>query len=183
MPASITKPTIDRVQARVRPLVAAASLVRDSTNPQTCVIDVQRRHWAREPDGSLEIETSSGPSLASIHVPLRSSHVKHELNATQIAILRWIAEGNLGADATNGQRLTARALSTRRLVKVKGRGPRWHAELTDPGHHYLTHDGYPPGHFGPNRSRLRRPRRPRTHLRLVAVERPKRPSRRKSSST
>jgi len=83
-----------------------------------------------------------------MHVPLRSSHVKHEFNATQIAMLRWIAEGNPGADATNGQRLTARALSTLRLVKVKGR-PCWHAELTQPWHHYLTHDEYPPGHFGP----------------------------------
>jgi len=34
-------------------------------------------------------------------------------------------------------------------VKIKGRGPEWHAELTDAGRHFVDHGEYPPGHFGP----------------------------------
>jgi hypothetical protein len=64
-------------------------------------------------------------------------------------MLRWIAEGQSAGLATNPQRLTARALCTRRLVTIRGRGPRWHAELTAAGRHYLEHGEYPPGHFGP----------------------------------
>lgn len=62
-------------------------------------------------------------------------------------MLRWIAEGPPDGEATNPQRLIARALATRRLVKIRGRGPQWHAELTDAGRHYLDHGEYPSGHF------------------------------------
>jgi hypothetical protein len=65
-----------------------------------------------------------------------------------MTMLRWIAEGHVDGEATNPQRLTARALATRRLVSIKGRGPRWHADLTDAGRHYLEHGEYPVGHFG-----------------------------------
>jgi hypothetical protein len=67
------------------------------------------------------------------------------LNGTQMAMLWWIAEGHPEGEATNPQRLTARALCTRRLVKIKCRGPRWRAELTDAGRHYLKPGEYPPG--------------------------------------
>lgn len=80
---------------------------------------------------------------------LRSGAVKARLNETQIAVLRWLADGQPGGAATNPQRLTARALSSRRLVKINGRGPQWHAELTDAGRHFVDHGEYPPGHFGP----------------------------------
>lgn len=63
-------------------------------------------------------------------------------------MLNWLAGEPGDGAATNPQRLTARALETRRLVQVKGRGPRWHATLTDAGRHYLEHGEYPPGHFG-----------------------------------
>lgn len=73
------------------------------------------------------------------------------LNEFQLDVLRWIAKDPPDGEATNPQRLSARALSARQLVKIKGRGPRWHAELTDAGQHYLEHGTYPPGHFAPER--------------------------------
>lgn len=72
-------------------------------------------------------------------------------------MLRWIADGPPDGEATNPQRLIARALATRRLVKIKGRGPRWHAELTDAGRHYLQHGEYPPGHFRSERESKQAP--------------------------
>lgn len=62
-------------------------------------------------------------------------------------MLKWLGGEPSEGEATNPQRLTARALETRRLLKIKGRGPRWHATLTDAGLHYLEHGEYPPGHF------------------------------------
>ena len=82
---------------------------------------------------------------------LGSGHVTARLNDTQKALLGWLATAPADGAATNPQRLTARALSTRRLVKIKGRGPTWHAELTDAGRHYLEHGEYPSGHFGTER--------------------------------
>lgn len=63
-------------------------------------------------------------------------------------MLNWLSGEPRAGEATNPQRLTARALETRRLVKIRGRGPRWHATLTAAGLHYLEHGAYPPGHFG-----------------------------------
>ncbi|MFI5621918.1 excisionase [Nocardioides sp. NPDC051685] len=68
------------------------------------------------------------------------------LNDTQVAMLNWLSREPGAGEATNPQRLTARALERRRLVKIKGRGPRWHATLTAAGLHYLEHGAYPPGH-------------------------------------
>jgi hypothetical protein len=65
---------------------------------------------------------------------LGSDHVTDRLNDAQVVMLRWIAGGHDDGEATNCQRVTARALSTRRLVKIKGRCPRWRAELTAAGH-------------------------------------------------
>ncbi len=73
-------------------------------------------------------------------------------------MLRSIAEGNQGADATNGQRLTP-AFDPAVWSNVKGRGPGWHAELTQPGHHYLCTTSTHSAISCPNRIRLRRPRR------------------------
>lgn len=69
------------------------------------------------------------------------------LKDTQTAMLRWLATESADGEATNPQRLTARALSTRKLVKIQGRGPAWHAALTDAGRRYLAHGEYPDGHF------------------------------------
>lgn len=78
---------------------------------------------------------------------LGSWHVTPRLNDTQTAMLRWLATEPADGEATNPQRLTARALATRDLVKIKGRGPTWHGALTDAGRHYLEHGEYPEGHF------------------------------------
>lgn len=78
---------------------------------------------------------------------LGSWHVTPRLNDTQTAMLRWLAAEPADGEATNPQRLTARALATRKLVKISGRGPSWHAALTDAGRHYLEHGEYPDGHF------------------------------------
>ncbi|MDQ4114542.1 MAG: excisionase [Actinomycetota bacterium] len=69
------------------------------------------------------------------------------LNGTQVAVLNWLSKEPPAGEATNPQRLTARALERRRLVKIKGRGPRWHATLTDAGRYYVANGTYPPGHF------------------------------------
>jgi hypothetical protein len=82
---------------------------------------------------------------------LGSWHVMPRLNDTQTAVLRWLSTKPADGEATNPRRLTARALATRKLVKIKGRGPTWHAALTDAGHHYLEHGEYPAGHFGAER--------------------------------
>lgn len=63
-------------------------------------------------------------------------------------MLNWLATEPAVGEAANPQRLTARALATRKLVKIKGRGPRWHAELTEAGLHYVERGECPPGHFG-----------------------------------
>lgn len=83
---------------------------------------------------------------------LGSWHVTPRLNDTQRAMLRWLATEPADGEATNAQRLTARALATRKLVKIQARrGPTWHAALTEAGRHYLEHDEYPDGHFLTNR--------------------------------
>lgn len=69
------------------------------------------------------------------------------LNDTQTALLHWLAAEPADGEATNPQRLTARALATRKLVTIKGRGPAWRGALTDAGRHYLEHGAYPDGHF------------------------------------
>jgi hypothetical protein len=74
--------------------------------------------------------------------------VTTRLNGNQVAVLNWLSKEPPAGEATNPQRLTARALERRRLVKIKGRGPRWHATLTAAGLHYLEHGAYPPGHLG-----------------------------------
>jgi len=83
--------------------------------------------------------------------PLVSTDVKQALNATQVAMLEWIKAGNDGSQATDPQRVSARSLATRRLVKIRGRGSAWHADLTEAGDYYLAHRAYPPGHFGAER--------------------------------
>jgi len=78
--------------------------------------------------------------------------VTPRLNDRQTAMLRWIATDPADGEATNPQRLTARALATRRLVTIKGRGSGWRAALTDAGRHYLEHGAYPDGHFHTERT-------------------------------
>ena len=71
------------------------------------------------------------------------------LNAAQVAVLQWLADGNTCAEASNSQRLSARALASRRLLTIKGHGAEWVATLTDAGQNYLDTGDYPEGHFPP----------------------------------
>lgn len=89
---------------------------------------------------------------------LGSWPVTPRLNDAQTAVLRWLATEPTAGAATNPQRLTARALATRKLLTIKGRGAAWHAVLTDAGHHYLEHGAYPDGHFATRRKRAPEPK-------------------------
>lgn len=65
------------------------------------------------------------------------------LNARQVVVLQWIAEGcpnGVWSDFT--YKTTAVALQGRRLAKVSKRGG-WRAEITDDGRYYLEHGLYP----------------------------------------
>ncbi|WP_212834261.1 hypothetical protein [Catellatospora sp. TT07R-123] len=61
-----------------------------------------------------------------------------------MTVLRLVGDGNdLSAAELAGQRLTGRALASRRLVTVSRKGGGWSAVITDAGRHYLQHGGYP----------------------------------------
>lgn len=63
-------------------------------------------------------------------------HSKEHLNEKQVAVLLWIARGAPAGDYQDGDfahRVTARALASRGLVLIKGRGRSWRAELTPDG--------------------------------------------------
>lgn len=65
------------------------------------------------------------------------------LNARQIEVLRWIADGSPPEVMTgNGHKNTARALESRRLATVSRRNGTWTAAVTDEGQHYLDHGRY-----------------------------------------
>lgn len=65
------------------------------------------------------------------------------VNARQLEVLRWVADGcPEGVMADASYKTTAVALRNRRLLKVSKRGG-WHAELTDDGRYYLEHSRYP----------------------------------------
>ncbi|MDN4478646.1 hypothetical protein QQX10_10640 [Demequina sp. SYSU T00039] len=59
----------------------------------------------------------------------------NRLNAHQIAVLEWVRAGcpEDGAGSGSSYRLSARALESRGLVKIRGRGSTWRIELTDAG--------------------------------------------------
>lgn len=82
------------------------------------------------------------------------------MNPRQLDVLKWISEGcppGRWPPDDYSHTLSARALSHRGLVVVKGRGPRWSATITDDGRYYLTHGAYPAGHrLEPPRDRRRR---------------------------
>jgi len=60
------------------------------------------------------------------------------LNATQLAVLRWIDAGRPdGVMTGHSHRVTATALKTRRLATSRGSGASWSAEITPRGKEYL----------------------------------------------
>lgn len=75
--------------------------------------------------------------------------LKDPLHDDQVAVLRWVADG-CPPDVWEGHsyKLNARALESRRLVKVSRPKGGWTAQLLPAGQHYLDHDDYPPGHWG-----------------------------------
>jgi hypothetical protein len=84
-------------------------------------------------------------ALGSAAKALPFTSVPTTLTPVQREVLRLIAAG-LGSEATNPQRLSARALAVRDLATIKGRGVTWSSRITDAGLHVLEHDEYPPGH-------------------------------------
>lgn len=61
------------------------------------------------------------------------------LNALQQEVLEWIAAGTPPREWPDyTHRTTARALQNRGLVRVRGRGPTWTAEITDKGRDAIT---------------------------------------------
>lgn len=60
-------------------------------------------------------------------------------NALQLSVLRWVADGSPdGVMDDYAHRVSAAALRARGLLRVSGRGPTWHAELTPDGHALLS---------------------------------------------
>jgi len=84
----------------------------------------------------------------------------HSLNTAQLDVLRWVAAGSpAGVMAGYSHRVSAAALRSRGLLRISGRGPRWHAELTDEGRSALARlEAAPserPVHGGGARAELR----------------------------
>lgn len=79
--------------------------------------------------------------------------VDARVNARQLEVLRWIAEGCPGGKWADGDvtyKLSASALKNRGLITTRGRSAGWTAALTPAGEHYLKVGEYPEGHrFGP----------------------------------
>jgi len=74
-----------------------------------------------------------GPGLRYEDVVRRTE----PLNARQVEVLRWIADGHPATDDGQGSfKRTAAALQDRRLVRISRRGGTWTATLTDGGRHY-----------------------------------------------
>lgn len=74
------------------------------------------------------------------------------LNASQLAVLRWIAEGCPdGVMQGHAHKTSAVALQSRRLVKISRRGGVWTAQITEAGHAYLqTQTGHFPSRLPPS---------------------------------
>jgi len=103
--------------------------------------------------------------------------VPQQLTEKQLAVLRWIADDCPG-DADVGRRTTARHLSYRDLVAVKGRGDSWRALITAIGRHYLEHGEYPPGHvYAPKPEPSKNPDPEPANERTSATHRPATPKR------
>ena len=61
------------------------------------------------------------------------------LDDTQVVVLRWIAAGCPdGVMPGHAHKVSAAALRSRGLIRTRGRGSAWRAELTDRGRAYLA---------------------------------------------
>lgn len=69
------------------------------------------------------------------------------VNERQLEVLRWVADGCPEGKWPEGDfsyKISAAALNSRGLVKIKGRARTWSATITETGTHYLGHGTYPP---------------------------------------
>jgi hypothetical protein len=72
-------------------------------------------------------------------------HPNSPLNARQVEVLQWIAEGSPdGVMKGHTFKVTAVALQNRRLVTISKKGGVWRADATDSGTYYLKHGEHPP---------------------------------------
>jgi excisionase family DNA binding protein len=68
---------------------------------------------------------------------------RQPLSDRQVNVLRWISDGCPDCEwPDESHKLSARALESRGLARVRRRGKRWHAVLTEDGQHYLDHGHY-----------------------------------------
>ena len=69
---------------------------------------------------------------------------RQPLSDRHVDVLRWIADGCPDREwPDESHKLSARALESRGLARVRRKGKLWHAVLTDDGQHYLDHGRYP----------------------------------------
>jgi excisionase family DNA binding protein len=69
---------------------------------------------------------------------------RQPLSDRQINVLGWIAGGCPAREwPDDSHKLTARALESRGLTRVRRKGKLWHAILTEDGQYYLDHGRYP----------------------------------------
>lgn len=66
------------------------------------------------------------------------------INDKQRKVLDWLATGATQDPPEPEMKLSAAALKSRGLVRVRRPAGRWTAELTDLGRYYVEHGGYPP---------------------------------------
>jgi hypothetical protein len=92
-----------------------------------------------------------------------------KLNETQLAVLRWIADGSpAGVMEGHGHRVSAAALRSRGLIRISGRGRTWRARITAAGEVAL---GIPP-HESEGMAVRRRVAAPRGNVAAHARGRP-----------
>lgn len=165
---NLRRPNVPTKRENTRMIQACGGLVG---NPLTCghyspAIQAERNAlvtWMTSGSAAKRVSHSTAdlrqqPSLLGADPPPgpRGQNVRHsaapgcrtvppQLTEKQLTVLRWIADDCPG-NADVGRRTTARHLSYRDLVTVKGRGDSWQASITAIGRHYLEHGGYPPGH-------------------------------------
>lgn len=80
---------------------------------------------------------------ATRHPPRHAERMQVELNASQRAVLEWVAEGAEGEGPSSEWKTSARALERRGLVTVTRPGGVFTAAITDVGRDFLRHAAKP----------------------------------------
>ena len=79
------------------------------------------------------------------------------VNDKQRKVLDWLVAGGSQVPPEPQMKLSAAALKSRGLVKVRRPGGRWTAELTEAGRYYVEHGDYPDSSVRTPAPRQRRP--------------------------